>query len=320
MIPAQRITDPKGFGHVALLLGGTAAEREISLNSGMAVEQALVANGIQYTAVDVGSKDWIETLINGGFNRAFNIVHGRGGEDGQLQGLLELIGMPYTGSGVQASALSMDKIMTKRVWQTMDLPTPEYAIFRAGESSKADFNAFPAMVKPANEGSSIGMRKVNNANELEEAIADAAQYDRDILVERFIEGREFTAAILQDECLPLIELRTPNEFYDFKAKYQSTTTDYVCPCGLPEAEEKALQTIMQRAFVGVGATGWGRVDFMLDADGQPWLLEVNTVPGMTDHSLVPMAAKQAGVDFNGVVWRLLEATMADCDAKGKVKA
>lgn len=309
MLPDLQVKQADDFGHVALLLGGTAAEREISLRSGAAVQAALQANGIRYTVIDAGSEGWIEQLIHGGFDRVFNIVHGRGGEDGQLQGLLAWLDLPCTGSGVQASALTMDKIMTKRIWQTLDIPTPAYAVVRAGEDT--DFSTFPAMVKPANEGSSIGMRKVDDAAELAEAIAEAAAYDRDILVEAFVTGREFTAAILGDVSLPLIELQTPNEFYDFEAKYQSTSTDYICPCGLPAEQEQQLQKMMLQAFQAVGTEGWGRVDFMLDEQGQPWLLEVNTVPGMTDHSLVPMAAKQAGADFNELVWRILEQTMEE---------
>lgn len=307
MLPMLTVKQASDFGHVVLLMGGMAAEREVSLNSGQAVATALQANGIQHTLLDVGSDGWIEQLVHGGFDRAFNIVHGRGGEDGQLQGLLELIGLPYTGSQVQASALTMDKIMTKRIWQTLSLPTPDYAVLQAGDT--VDYALFPAMVKPANEGSSIGMRKVANVAELHEALAEAAEYDRDILVEQFVTGREFTCAVLGDVALPLIELRTPNDFYDFEAKYQSNTTDYLCPCDLPAAQQEQLQALMVKAFAGAGASGWGRVDFMLDEQEQPWLLEVNTVPGMTDHSLVPMAAKQAGADFNELVWRLLEQTL-----------
>ena len=311
-------TDPKRFGKVALLLGGEAAEREISLKSGAAVAAALRRAGVDVHEIDPGP-DVLEVLRGGGFDRAFIILHGRGGEDGQIQGALSRIGLPYTGSGVLGSAIGMDKYRTKLLWAGAGIPTADFVLLR----DEADLPAaralgFPLMIKPSQEGSSIGMAKVDDAAALADAWRAAARYDHTVLAERWLPGDEFTCAILQGptgaEALPLIRLETPNSFYDYEAKYFADTTRYHCPCGLPPEREQELQALCVRAFDAVGASGWGRVDFMLDAEGDAKLLEVNTVPGMTDHSLVPMAARAAGIDFDGLCLRIL-ATSLDADAE-----
>ena len=303
--------DPAGFGKVALLLGGQAAEREISLKSGAAVGAALRRAGVDVHDIDPGP-DVLEVLRAGTFDRAFIILHGRGGEDGQIQGALECIGMPYTGSGVLGSAIGMDKYRTKLLWAGAAVPTADFVLLH-GETdlAAAEQLGFPLMIKPSQEGSSIGMAKVESAAALAAAWRAAAEYDRTVLAERWLPGAEYTCAILGGEALPLIRLETPNSFYDYEAKYFSETTSYHCPCGLELAQEAELQALCLRAFDAVGASGWGRVDFMLDAAGEPKLLEVNTVPGMTDHSLVPMAARAAGIDFDTLCLRILATTMAE---------
>lgn len=301
--------DPAEFGKVALLLGGRAAEREISLKSGAAVLAALQRLGVDVHAIDPGA-ELLEVLRAGAFDRAFIILHGRGGEDGQIQGALETIGMAYTGSGVLGSAIGMDKYRTKLIWAGAGLPTAEFALlYGADDLPRAAALGFPLMIKPAHEGSSIGMARATDAVELEQAWRTAAEYDTAVLAERWIPGAEFTCAILNGRALPLIRLETPNVFYDFEAKYKSNTTSYLCPCGLDEALEAEFRSLCLRAFDAVGASGWGRVDFMLDADGVPNLLEVNTVPGMTDHSLVPMAARVDGIDFDALCGQILATSL-----------
>jgi D-alanine-D-alanine ligase len=238
------------------------------------------------------------------------VLHGRGGEDGVIQGALETLGLPYTGSGVLGSALGMDKVRTKQIWQAAGLPTPKFLVLE----NEADLGrveaelGFPVMIKPAHEGSSIGMSKVERVADLPAAWAAAMQYDRAVLAECWITGREYTASMLGEQALPLIRLETSHAFYDYQAKYFADDTRYHCPCGLPEAEELHLRALAQRAFRAVAASGWGRVDFMCDHNGRPYLIEVNTVPGMTDHSLVPMAARAAGIDFDALVLRILEGS------------
>jgi D-alanine-D-alanine ligase len=301
--------DPAEFGKVALLLGGRAAEREVSLKSGAAVLAALQRQAVDVHPIDPGP-DVLEVLRAGGFDRAFIILHGRGGEDGQIQGALETIGMRYTGSGVLGSAVGMDKYRTKLIWAGAGIPTAEFALlYSADDLPAAAALGFPLMIKPAREGSSIGMAKAENASELESAWRAAAQLDAAVLAERWIPGAEYTCAILNGRALPLIRIETPEVFYDYKAKYSADTTRYLCPCGLPPEQESAFRSLCRRAFDAVGASGWGRVDFMLDADGAPKLLEVNTVPGMTDHSLVPMAAKADGMDFDTLCIQVLETTL-----------
>lgn len=285
-------------GRVAVLAGGNSAERNVSLRSGKAVHQALCNLGVAAEIVDPSE---VSLSVLSDFQKVFIALHGRGGEDGVIQGVLEFLQIPYTGSGVMASAVGMDKVRTKMLWQTAGLPTP--AFYLSGETPK-DLG-FPLMVKPALEGSSIGMYKVNAQAELTEAIRKAHQYDDSVLVEQWINGPEYTVAVLNDKALPVIHLETPNEFYDFDAKYRSESTLYHCPSGLSEEEEAELQALALRAFRVVGASGWGRVDVMRDAEGNFQLLEINTSPGMTDHSLVPMAAKAAGLSFEALVAEIL---------------
>ena len=298
------------FGKVAVLMGGWAAERDVSLNSGKAVLEALQARGVNAHGVDA-DRNVLDVLRAEKFDRVFNIMHGRGGEDGEIQGALELLKIPYTGCGVMASAISMNKLMTKRIWSGENLPTPAFAVLTAD----TDFDAvvkklgLPLMVKPANEGSSIGMSKVNKVEELQAAYKCAAEYDSLIFAEQWVTGNEYTIAILGEEALPVIRLEVKSEFYDYEAKYQSNDTQYHCPCGLDKEEEQALQTLAKTAFDAVAASGWGRVDVMRDQAGNFCLIEVNTVPGMTDHSLVPMAAKAAGINFEALVIRILETAI-----------
>jgi D-alanine-D-alanine ligase len=301
---------------VVVLMGGRSAERRISLQSGSAVLQALQDAGIEAVGLDAAGENLLAELAGGGYARAFIALHGRGGEDGVIQGLLDVLGLPYTGSGVLGSALAMDKLRTKQVWESAGVPTPALTLLR----SMADVLAlqavlqYPVIIKPAHEGSSIGISKVTDAGQLETAWRLARRYDEEVFAEQWIEGAEYTAGILAAEVLPLIRLETPNTFYDYAAKYEADTTRYLLPCGLEEAREMALQAQSLAAFQAVGASGWGRVDFMLDAAGQPWFIEVNTVPGLTDHSLVPMAARAAGLDFTRLVCRILETTLEPTDA------
>jgi D-alanine-D-alanine ligase len=297
----------KDFGKVAVLLGGRSAEREVSLKSGAMVLGALRAQGVDAHPFDPQQRD-LAALIAEKFDRVFIALHGRYGEDGTIQGALELLGIPYSGSGVLASALAMDKWRTKLVWQAAGIPTPRYELLHQASDLKAVVArlGLPIMVKPANEGSSIGMSKVCAAADLEEAYTLAANYDRVVIAEQFIQGSELTAGVLGGEALPLIRLETPRAFYDYEAKYAASDTRYILPCGLAADAESALQRQVLDAFNALGCAGWGRVDLMLDAAGMPWFIEVNTSPGMTDHSLVPMAARHAGLSFEDLVLRILE--------------
>jgi D-alanine-D-alanine ligase len=298
--------NPREFGKVAVLMGGRSAERAVSLRSGAMVLAALKKKGVDAHGFDPRERG-LEALVAGRFDRAFVALHGRYGEDGTIQGALELLGIPYTGSGVLASALAMDKWRTKLVWQACGVPTPRFEVLLGA----SDFNGvamrlgLPLMVKPANEGSSIGMTKVKKAGDLAEAYSLAAKYDTLVLAEAFVEGVELTAAVLGDAALPLIRLETPRDFYDYEAKYVADDTRYVIPCGLPPDAERVIQDEALRAFNTLGCIGWGRVDLMLDHLGKPYFLEVNTSPGMTDHSLVPMAARHAGMPFEDLCMRIL---------------
>ena len=299
---------PATFGKVAVLLGGRSAEREISLRSGNMVLGALTRKGVDAHPFDP-KDEGLEQLIAQRFDRVFVALHGRFGEDGTVQGALEYLGLPYTGSGVMASALAMDKWRTKLLWQAAGVPTPPYELL----TNASDFLGvatrlgLPLMVKPAREGSSIGMSKVTSVEKVGAAYELAAQYDEVVIAERFIEGIEVTAAILAEEALPLIRLETPRTFYDYEAKYFADNTRYICPCGLPADEERAIQAQALRAFKLIGCSGWGRIDVMVDRSGAAYLLEVNTIPGMTDHSLVPMAARARGIEFDELCLRILES-------------
>jgi D-alanine-D-alanine ligase len=295
-------------GSVAVLLGGNAAEREVSLKSGNAIFSALQELGIACTLLDTADSSWLFHVQK--FSHAFIALHGPGGEDGTVQAALELLGISYTGSGVLASALGMDKLRTKQLWQGVGLSTPAFAVANATTDFTAVMEKFScAMVKPAHEGSSIGMAKVHNGQELAAAYQNAAKYDASVLVEQWVTGAEFTVAILGGRALPPIRLETSHSFYDFDAKYLANDTRYLCPCGLPTEKEAELQALALAAFNAVGCKDWGRVDVMQDQAGQFYLLEVNTVPGMTDHSLVPMAAKATGMEFKHLVAFILALSL-----------
>ncbi len=303
------VADVKRFGKVAVLYGGDSAEREVSLASGTGVLKALRNAGVDAHGIDKG-RDLIPRLRDGGFDRAFIILHGRGGEDGTVQGALETIGMPYTGSGVLGSALAMDKHRTKLVWRALGIPTPEFHVVRteADLEAAASSPGFPAFVKPVHEGSSVGMAPVDDEESLQRAWYEAARYDTEVLVERRIDGPEYTASILDRQVLPLIRLEPARAFYDYEAKYADDSgTRYHVPCGLSAGDEARLARMSLEAFDAVGASGWGRLDLLCDADGNPFFIDVNTAPGMTTHSLVPMAAAAAGLSFEDLVVRILEA-------------
>ncbi|MCV6637805.1 D-alanine--D-alanine ligase [Candidatus Albibeggiatoa sp. nov. NOAA] len=294
------------FGKVAVLMGGNSAERVISLKSGQAVLEALLQQGIDAIGVDTATQ--LHLLTEKEIDTIFIALHGRGGEDGTIQGYLETLNLPYTGSRILGSALAMDKLRTKQIWQATEFPTPTSVIL----DEYTDFNevaellGLPLMVKPVLEGSSVGMAKVKAVDELKQAWQQAAEYQCTVIAEKFVTGVEYTVAILHNRALPIIRLETPRDFYDFAAKYTENTTQYICPCGLSEMEEQKLQNLALRAFNAVSASGWGRVDMICDEQGQPYLLEVNTVPGMTDHSLVPMAANVSGVDFGQLCVEILK--------------
>jgi D-alanine-D-alanine ligase len=298
------------FGRVGLLYGGRSSEREVSLMSGQAIHKALLELGIDVVAIDV-SDDLLQVLPSYNLDRVFIALHGPGGEDGTLQGALEYIGLPYTGSGVMASALAMDKMRCKQLWQGIGLPTTDFALLH----SESDWAAVLAklggkvMVKPACEGSSIGMSRAQTAEELKTAWQGAAKYAASVIAEPLLPGPEYTVAILDGQVLPSIRIESNAEFYDYQAKYFSDQTKYLCPSELSPDREAQLQQLCLAAFDALGCTGWGRVDVMADAEGRFQLLEVNTSPGMTSHSLVPMAAKAAGISFNQLVQKVLEASL-----------
>ncbi|MCG5541508.1 MULTISPECIES: D-alanine--D-alanine ligase [unclassified Halorhodospira] len=296
------IPDPQRVGRVAVLMGGTSAERDISLRSGGAVLAALQRRGYDAEAYDPRDRA-LEGLR--GYDVVFIALHGRGGEDGTVQGLLELLGVPYTGSGVLGSALGMDKWRCKRLWQGSGLPTPAGQLLTSESPVLAEGLAYPVIVKPVREGSSLGMTRVDGPAQLAEAYRAAAAYDDAVLAEQWVEGEEYTVALLGDRALPSIRLETSHAFFDYAAKYQADDTGHHCPSGLGADEEAELGALCREAFSASGGNGWGRVDVMRDADGRWWLLEVNTIPGMTDHSLVPIAAAQAGIGFDELVARIL---------------
>ena len=295
------------FGKVAVLFGGSSAEREVSLMSGSAVLAALQAAGVDAHPFDPAERD-LHILKEEGFERVFIALHGRGGEDGTVQGALELMAIPYTGSGVMASALSMDKWRTKMVWLSAGLPTPRYAILERDTDWDAVVTelGLPIFVKPVHEGSSMGATKVTEPGQLRAAWELAARYDSLVIAEEFIVGDELTAPFLEDHALPLVRIVAPDGNYDYQHKYFTDDTRYDCPCGLPAEQEAALQALVMKSARVLGCRGWGRADLILTADGQPYLLEMNTSPGMTGHSLVPMSARVAGLDFTALCLRLLE--------------
>lgn len=293
------------LGKIGVLYGGESAERAISLRSGHAVLAALQKLNANVVGIDVRfNEELFNQLAN--IDTAFIALHGRGGEDGVIQGLLEILNIPYTGSGVAASAIGMDKLRTKLIWAGLGLPTPEFRSVTRNDdlAGVLDSMGGAIMVKPPHEGSSIGMSRATTEAELVAAVDKALEHDDVILLERWVEGAEYTCAVLANEALPVIRLKTPNQFYDFEAKYQSNTTEYLIPSGLSDEDEARLQQLSLQAFNAVGCKGWGRVDAMMDQNGSFWLLEVNTVPGMTDHSLVPMAAKAKGLSFEALVEKI----------------
>ncbi|MGB2788961.1 MAG: D-alanine--D-alanine ligase [Dokdonella sp.] len=302
-------TDPRRFGRVAVAYGGNSAEREVSLDSGRNVLAALRARGVDAHPVD-GIPALLDALRAGHYARVFNILHGRGGEDGMLQGALDALRIPYTGSGILGSALAMDKVRSKRVWQALSLPTPAYAAYRPGEDLAAAIASvgYPAIVKPSHEGSSVGISRVFSAGDLPQAIDLASRYDGELLIERLIEGAELTIGILGNHALPSIRIVPAGAFYDYHAKYVAEDTRYLCP-GLEGEAETEIRALAFAAFEAAGCSGWGRVDVMRDAQGNNFLLEVNTTPGMTSHSLVPKAAKATGMDFESLCWRILETSL-----------
>lgn len=302
------MSESRRFGKVAVLLGGRSAERDVSLRSGAMVLKALQGSGVDAHGFDTGERTLME-LVAERFERVFIALHGRYGEDGTVQGALELMGLPYTGSGVLASALAMDKWRTKLVWQSLGVSSPKHVLLTA-DTDWAAVTAtlgLPIMVKPACEGSSIGISKVMTLEQLQPAYETASRHDATVLAEQFIDGEEYTAGILNGEALPLIRLETPRLFYDYQAKYHADDTRYIVPCGLSAQRERTLQELALTAFRAVGAEGWGRVDLMMDRAGHAYCLEVNTVPGMTDHSLVPMAARARGIEFDQLVLQILGA-------------
>lgn len=309
---SRRIQQAAEFGRVAVLMGGRSAEREISLISGQAVLNSLQSQGIDAYGIDVNF-DIAHELAQGDFDRAFIVLHGRGGEDGEIQGFLQAVNLPYTGNSVASSVLSMNKRISKNNWIQQGLPTARYARVNAEtelEQLVADLG-LPLFIKPVNEGSSIGMSRVEHSDDLAGAIELALKYDADVIAEQWINGEEYTVAIVDGITLPAIRLKTPHAFYDYEAKYQANTTEYLCPCGLDGETESQMQAIALAAFNNLGMQGWGRIDMMRDQQGAFYLLEANSVPGMTDHSLVPMAAKQYGWSFDDLVWRILETSFRE---------
>ena len=305
----MNVSNAADFGRVAVMFGGHSSEREVSLDTGAAVLKALQSKGVDAHAWDPAEKTMIE-FAEAGFDRVWIALHGPGGEDGALQGLLQWLGVPYTGSGVMASALAMDKVRSKHLFRAVDIPTPDYAVVKTLDEASvaAEQVGFPLIIKPSGQGSSVGMSKVFERNELNDAVEVALQYGDTVLLETCINGDEFTVAVLHGKALPSIRIVTPRVFYDYRAKYESDRTEYICRGTASDEEETLYAELAVAAFNELGCSGWGRVDFMAGADKQPLVLEVNTVPGMTSHSLVPMAANQDGIDFETLCWRILETS------------
>ena len=306
------VSDPAEFGHVAVMLGGESAEREVSLDTGNAVLDALRQAGVSAQAWDLHEKGIVD-FATAGFDRVWIALHGSGGEDGALQGCLEWLGMPYTGSGVKSSAIAMDKVRSKKLFMAAGIPTPEFVAVESCEDAVAAAEplGYPLFVKPSCQGSSVGMTKVRKSLELNDAIEFALRYDDTALIEPCVIGDEMTVGVLHGEALPSIRIATPRDFYDYRAKYQSERTEYDCPGTDDAKQERRYAELAMAAFTELGCSGWGRVDFMTGTDGVPQVLEVNTIPGMTSHSLVPKAAAAVGIDFGELCWRILETSFDD---------
>jgi D-alanine-D-alanine ligase len=306
---ARSVTDPAQFGRVAVIYGGTSTEREVSLKTGAAVLAALQSRGVDAYGFDPRAQ-LLPELLARGTERVWIALHGPGGEDGTLQGALECLGLPYTGSGVMGSAIGMDKLRTKRLAQAAGIPTSDYVELTGEQDLEAALARLklPLIVKPTSQGSSVGMTKVERAQDFAPAYRVAAAVDQSVLAEAWVPGAEYTVSILKGRALPSIRIQPATTFYDYEAKYLRNDTQYFCPSGLSKPAEEHLAALGLAAFAAVGAEGWGRADFMMDSTGRPQLLEVNTVPGMTDHSLVPMAAKAAGLSFADLAWRILETS------------
>ena len=300
--------DPAAFGKVAILFGGTSAEREVSLTSGERIYAALSRLAVDCQLIDT-AENVIGQLMAYRPSRAFNIVHGTGGEDGTLQGVLEYLNIPYAGSGVMASALAMDKYRCKLLWQSIGLPTPDFRLVMDESGLEGCEELLPVFVKPSLEGSSVGITRVDRKQDLQAAYEKAAEHEGPVLVEEFIDGPEYTVGVLNGQALPVIRIEAESDFYDYEAKYLSDETGYVVPCGLSKVREQEMQAIALTAFEALGCDGFGRVDFMQDRQGRFWLLEANTLPGMTDHSLLPMAAQEAGLMFDELVVEILKTTL-----------
>ncbi len=312
----KTVTDPKVFGKVAVLMGGWSAERQVSLWSGEGVTKALQERGVEAVGLNISTPAQLFALKSEGYNRVFNILHGTGGEDGTVQAILDLLGLPYPGSAVAASAIAMDKLATKRIWKAEGLPTPGFRVLAsvADAESAAKHFGYPFIIKPAADGSSVGVTKVKVAEQITQAFADAeGGVGRVVMAEQFIDGgakhAEYTCPVLRGVALPVIRIEPDGEFYDYNAKYLSDNTKYLCPAGLKAEHEASIQALCLKAFALIGCKDWGRVDFLMGDDGQPQLLELNTLPGMTSHSLVPMAAKVSGLSYADLCWSLLEATL-----------
>lgn len=310
-IPALKISDPADFGRVGLVIGGSSAERQVSLDGGKSVGEALQRNRIDFEIFD-GPMPLFESIRQANIDRVFNLLHGPDGEDGSLQGALQLMNVPVTGANMPSSALTMDKIRSKWVWERNGISTPPFEYFGPHEHDyqrALDMFGLPLFVKPIGLGSSIGISRVTDPDDLVAAVETARQYGDTVIIEAEVKGGEYFAGVIERLMLPLIRIETPRSFYDYQAKYESNDTQYFCPCGLSEKDETQLQEMSFRAFEILGTTGWGRVDFLLDETGKPWFLEVNTTPGMTDHSLVPQAAAEVGIGFDELVWRILETSL-----------
>lgn len=309
-LPATRLKDPRDFGHVGLLLGGESAERNVSLDGGAAIARSFDRSGIEHSVFD-GADGLFDAIRDRRIDRVFNLMHGPGGEDGAIQGALQLMKVPVTGTGVLGSALTMDKIRSKWIMQRLGLPTADFELLGPGDAFPdiGERFGYPVFVKPSGLGSSIGVSRVTGPDGLDKAVEEARKYGTFVLIEPAIQGSEYFAGVIGRTVLPLIRIETPREFYDYEAKYHSDQTSYHCPCGLDRDLERHLQARSLEVFDALQASGWGRVDFILDPNGEPCFLEVNTAPGMTDHSLVPQAAAQIGVGFDELVWRILETSL-----------